>query len=85
MPENMITLYTTDCPKCRILKQRLDEKKISYAVSTDIDEMQNLGIQTAPYLKVGETLFDFTQALVWVGELAEDFECDTCVVEGGGK
>lgn len=64
MNENII-LYSTDCPRCKILKRKLEEKNIRYEERDDMDEMLSLGIMSVPYLKVGEKLFDFREAILW--------------------
>ena len=34
-----IVLYTTHCPKCKVLEQKLKDKKVEYCICEDIDEM----------------------------------------------
>lgn len=34
-----ITMYSTNCPKCRVLEMKLNSKGIAYSVVTDVDEM----------------------------------------------
>ena len=48
----MITLYTTHCPKCRVLEKKLAQKNVQYNEITDVSEMQKLGIKSAPVLEV---------------------------------
>lgn len=57
-----ITLYTTNCPACKSLKQKLDAKGIQYTVCEDIQEMSRLGISAVPMLKIGQTLFTNPQS-----------------------
>ena len=61
-----VTLYTTGCPKCRILEKKLGEAGISYDTNTNVDEMQSLGMMEAPGLKVDDTLLNFSQAIDWL-------------------
>jgi glutaredoxin len=35
----MITLYSTGCPKCKVLETKLNNKNIEFNVNTDVDEM----------------------------------------------
>lgn len=65
----MIKLYTTDCPKCKILKKKLDEKNVKYEKITDIKVMAELGIRAVPVLRVDDTLMDFGKAIRYVNEL----------------
>nr|DAW56028.1 MAG TPA: Thioredoxin reductase 3 [Caudoviricetes sp.] len=62
----MITLFSTNCPKCKVLTMKLDKKGINYTKVEDVDVMLAKGIKTAPYLEVDNELMDFTQAVAWV-------------------
>lgn len=62
----MITLFSTNCPKCKVLTMKLDKKGINYTKVEDVDTMLAKGIKTAPYLEVDGELMDFTQAIAWV-------------------
>ncbi len=59
----MITLYSTGCPKCRVLKKKLDAANIPYTVIDDVDVMMSLGMQSVPVLKVGDELLSFEEAV----------------------
>ena len=65
-----VKLYTTHCPKCNVLEKKLESKKISFAVSEDIDEMLEKGIVSAPYLEVSGELMNYQQAIEWVNKEA---------------
>lgn len=62
----MIVLYSTNCPKCNILKKKLDEKGIEYSVNNDVDEMISRGILEAPKLDINGELLDFSAAVNWL-------------------
>nr|DAL08538.1 MAG TPA_asm: Protein of unknown function (DUF1462) [Caudoviricetes sp.] len=62
----MIILYTTHCPKCKVLTMKLDKKGLNYTEVEDVNTMLTKGIKTAPYLEVDNELMDFTQAVAWV-------------------
>lgn len=63
----MCVLYSTNCPKCKILERKLLEKNIDYEKETDVDKMLALGISTAPILEVdGMGMMDFSDALKWL-------------------
>lgn len=66
-----VILYTTGCPRCRILKQKLDQKRVSYSTVTDVDEMLSRGISMAPMLEVGDTMLDFKDAVEYVNSLPQ--------------
>lgn len=65
----MITLYTTHCPQCQILKKKLIEKKIEYVEFTDADKMIEKGFLSVPMLEVDDILMNFTTANKWINEI----------------
>ncbi|HHY08253.1 MAG TPA: hypothetical protein GX530_06980 [Corynebacteriales bacterium] len=64
-----ITLYSTDCPKCKILKQRLDEKNINYEICKDVNFMLSKGIKSVPMLEVNGKMMNFDKAIFFVKEI----------------
>lgn len=66
-----IVLFSTGCPKCRVLERKLEEKHINYKIVSDVDLMGNLGIHHVPVLKVGEIMLDFSEAIRWVNEYVD--------------
>ena len=65
----MIKLYTTGCPKCKILEKKLDEKGVRYEKITNIDVMKTKGFRLVPMLEIGTELFDFGKAIRYVNDL----------------
>ena len=65
-----IVLYSTGCPKCNVLKKKLDDCKLNYKVITDfnIDEMIELGFTQVPILEVDGEKMDFSKANKWINE-----------------
>lgn len=61
-----IILYTTHCPKCNILKAKLDEKNISYTECDNVEFMKDMGVTTVPVLNVNNELLGFKAAVDWV-------------------
>ena len=59
-------LYSTGCPKCKILKKKLDEKGIEYDEVNDVDAMLALNIDAVPVLIDGNNRMEFKEALDWV-------------------
>lgn len=60
-------LYFTGCPKCKVLKMKLDQKKISYTECNDVEKMEELGISAVPMLQTEDnTLLSFTEAVAYV-------------------
>ena len=65
----MITLYSTNCPKCKVLESKLQKKNIEYTTCTDMDEMLSHGIKSAPVLEMTDgQLLNFGDAVRWVNE-----------------
>lgn len=64
--ENRVILYSTGCPKCKILAKKLDESGVLYTVINDIGTMLELGISTAPVLSVDDELMDFNKSMKWI-------------------
>lgn len=63
-----IIFYTTNCPRCQVLKKKMDNLGIDYELNDDIEEMMLQGIQTVPVLKIEKQLLDFSQAVKWLKE-----------------
>jgi len=68
----MVILYTTNCPKCRVLETKLNEKNITYTEETDLEVMQQKGFSMAPMLEVNGEIYDFSKAIQWVKNYAEE-------------
>lgn len=64
----MITLYSTNCPKCNVLKQKLQSLNIDFEISNNIDELIELGFMEAPILKVNNQYLNFSKAVNWIKE-----------------
>lgn len=61
-----VTLYSTGCPKCKVLGAKLDWKNINYNVVSDINVIISKGINTVPVLEVDNNLMEFKTAVDWV-------------------
>lgn len=64
----MVTFYTTHCPQCKVLQKKLDAMGIRYKENTNIDDMLDLGIKSAPALGVEGKILGFKDAVKWVNE-----------------
>lgn len=64
----MITLYTTHCPKCKVLESKLNKKNIEYYICEDVNIMQNKNIINLPSLEIDEKILSFKDAINWVNE-----------------
>lgn len=59
-------MYTTGCPRCNVLKKKLDEKGIQYEVITDKDIMISKGFSVVPILEVDDRIMEFAEAVKWI-------------------
>ena len=64
-----LVLYTTFCPKCKVLEKKLSEKNLVYETVTDVDVMSEKGFQAVPMLEVDGEVMDFSKAAEWVNKL----------------
>ena len=62
----MIILYSSDCPKCKTLKSKLDQKKINYQICNDIELMIKKHFLSLPLLEVDNKIMNYTEAIKWV-------------------
>lgn len=61
-----LILYSTNCPRCKVLKMKLDAQHLSYTIETDVDKMLALGIKTAPVLSVNGQMLQAAEAAKWI-------------------
>lgn len=62
----MITLYTTHCPKCLMVKKQLDATEINYVEEDNIEVMREKGLQgTAPQLGLEDGTILTNFADIW--------------------
>lgn len=61
-----IILYSTHCPQCEILEDKLQTKNIQYTEVTDVSLMLNKGMKNVPVLEVNGKMMDFLKACEWV-------------------
>lgn len=62
----MIILFSTGCPRCKVLKSKLDEKGMTYSVVDNVDKMLSMGMTTMPVLEVDGVRMNFKEAINWV-------------------
>lgn len=64
-----VVFYSTGCPKCKVLKSKLDSKSIDYTIFNDVDRMVEMGITTVPNLMVDGKLMNFKESIEWLNSL----------------
>lgn len=77
-PENnndikSVFFFSTGCPKCQVLKKKLDNLNIHYIICDNINIMETMGIMTVPQLLItmkdfSACLLDFSMAVKWLKE-----------------
>ncbi len=67
-----VILYTSQCPKCEILTEKLNSKGICYEEITDINVMLKKGFDVMPMLEVNDKTMNFVQANKWINEFKQE-------------
>lgn len=63
-----IILYEHGCPRCKVLKTKLDQKGIAYETVNDIELMKSKGFTEAPKLEVDGVVLGYKEAVEWLKE-----------------
>ena len=67
--KNMIvTLYSTNCPRCVVLEKKLQNARINFSINNNIEEMLALGFLEAPMLEVDGELMGFIEGNKWANQ-----------------
>ena len=74
----MITLYSTNCPRCKILEKKLDAAGVDYTVETNIQSLIDAGFKSAPVLQIDDTYYTFKDAVDWAN--SHKNECESCKI-----
>ena len=65
-----IILYSTGCPKCKVLEAKMKQKGIKYEEISDVAVMAEKGFMSVPMLEANGITMNFTQANTWINERA---------------
>ena len=67
-----MTLYSTNCPKCKMLEKRLYQI-CDFDLVTDIDKVveiaKKFNIKSAPILVIDDKAYNFEQSMKMINEL----------------
>jgi glutaredoxin len=63
-----VVLYEHGCPRCKVLKMKLDQSGIEYENVNDIEVMKAKGFAEAPKLEVDGVVMNFKEAVDWIKE-----------------
>ena len=61
-----VILYSTHCPRCKVLTLKLQQKNIQYVEINDVEQMKAKGFNEAPKLEVDGVIMNFKEAVDWV-------------------
>lgn len=62
----MVIFYSTHCPKCTILENKLKDKGVEYTEVNDPKIMIDKGFTQVPMLEVDGQILDFNGAIRWI-------------------
>ena len=66
----MIVYSSSTCPKCKVLKMKLDKAGFEYEVNEDMATMEGKGIKSIPIIELSDgTLLDFPKALAFISNM----------------
>ena len=71
-----VILYSTGCPKCNVLKKKLEAANINYTEVTDTDKVSQIcnstGFESVPIIAIEDgDILDFNRAIAWVKQVGE--------------
>ena len=64
-----IILYSTNCPKCKVLEKKLIQKNIQYTKIENLDILREKGFTFLPVLEVGSSAFNFKEAVDYINKI----------------
>lgn len=65
----MNILYSTGCPKCKVVMKKLEQANINYEVCNDSETMREKGIQSLPVLEVEGKMYNFKDAVDYINSI----------------
>ena len=72
-----VILYSTGCPKCNVLKKKLEAANINYTEVTDTDKISQIcnstGFDSVPIIAIEDGhILDFNRAIAWVKQVGDN-------------
>ena len=61
-----IVLYSNNCPRCKVLKTKLEQNDINFEENNDVEFMTQKGFTTVPMLEVDGVVDNFKEAVEWI-------------------
>lgn len=69
-------MLTTHCPKCEILKKKMDAKGLDYEEIDDVEKIKEYGVDAVPVLiltevegRTGTTKLNYREAVQFINEI----------------
>ena len=67
---DILTLYTTHCPRCNVLTKKLDQAGLNYNIIDSVEVMITKNISEVPMLAINDgELMNFKEAINWINSL----------------
>jgi len=63
-----VILYSTHCPRCKVLTKKLQDAGVQYEEINDIEIMKARGFNEAPKLEIDGVVYGFKEAVNWIKE-----------------
>lgn len=60
--EDTMVVYSTGCPKCKIIENKLNLKNIRYKIVDDIDVIKSKGYMSVPVVEYKGNVYQFPEA-----------------------
>lgn len=64
--EQRIILYSTDCPRCKLVKQMLDVHNIPYTEIVNKQVILDKDFDSVPMMDVDGKIMDYSGILTWL-------------------
>lgn len=61
-----IVLYTNHCPKCEILKEKLNSVGFDYDIEDNVETLHDMGFTHMPMLKIDDMILSYKQAFEYI-------------------
>lgn len=62
----MVKIYTTGCPRCQVLEDKLEDAGIKFEKEEDVGIMLNKGFVSVPILEVDGKVMNYKEAFNWI-------------------
>lgn len=63
-----VILFSNNCPRCKVLKTKLEQSGIKFKEINDVELMVQKGFITTPILEVDGVTYEFKEAVEWIKE-----------------